>query len=97
MDDYRCPPYESKFEKIAVLENVIEAQITASILQEECIPHRVRSFHDTAYDGLFQFQLGWGVIYAPPEFRGTILDLLQKVRENPANLPDRSEGDTESG
>lgn len=89
MDDYQRPPFESKFEKIAVLENVIEAQLAASILQDECIPHRIQSFHDTAYDGLFQFQLGWGVIYAPTEYRETIMEFLEKIREQPEDGPDR--------
>ena len=31
-------------------------------MSEKNIPHRIRSFHDTAYDGLFQSQYGWGVI-----------------------------------
>ena len=46
--------------KIAGLENIVEAQLMVSILEEKEIPHRIRSFHDTAYDGLFQFQKGWG-------------------------------------
>jgi len=97
MDDYHNPPFEAKFEKIAVLENVIEAQITGSILQEDGIPHRIRSFHDTAYDGLFQFQFGWGVIYAPAEFRDTILEVLSKIRENPDHSSDRFDDGSERG
>ncbi len=36
------------FIKIAVIENVIEAQILESILEEQSIPYRIRSFYDTA-------------------------------------------------
>lgn len=71
---------ESDFEKIAVLENIIEAQVMAAMLEDEGIPHRIRSFHDTAYDGLFQFQLGWGAIYAPGHHKLTVLELLEKMR-----------------
>lgn len=71
MDDYI---------KITVLENTIEAQLIESILREKKIPHRVRSFHDTAYDGLFQFQKGWGELYAPPELEGEILEIIENVR-----------------
>jgi hypothetical protein len=79
------PPIpERQFEKIAVLENLIEAQVIASILQEEIIPHRIRSFHDTAYDGLFQFQLGWGAVYAPAIYRPAILDILERIRSGEA-------------
>jgi hypothetical protein len=33
-----------------------------SILAENGIHAEIRSFHDTAYDGLFQAQYGWGVL-----------------------------------
>jgi hypothetical protein len=75
------PTPEREFQKIAVLENIVEAQVLASILNEESIPHRIRSFHDTAYDGLFQFQLGWGAIYAPSKYKASIREILQKIRE----------------
>jgi len=65
---------------IAVLENIIEAQLIESILIEQKIPHRIRSYHDTAYDGLFQFQMGWGEICAPPSFKQEILEILNNVR-----------------
>ena len=66
--------------KITGLENIVEAQLMESILKEKGIPHRIRSFHDTAYDGLFQFQKGWGEIYAPPELKQEILDIIADVR-----------------
>lgn len=66
--------------KIAGLENIVEAQLMVSILEEKEIPHRIRSFHDTAYDGLFQFQKGWGEIFAPSAFNEEILDILTVVR-----------------
>jgi len=66
--------------KIASLENMLEAQLVESILKEKKIPHRIRSFHDTAYDGLFQFQKGWGELYAPGESKAAILDILDMVR-----------------
>ena len=66
--------------KIAALENTIEAQLIGSILSEKNIPHRIRSFHDTAYDGLFQFQKGWGELYAPLKFKGEILEIIEIVR-----------------
>jgi len=72
---------EQEFINIAVLENVIEAQLIASILNEHNIPHRIRSFHDTAYDGLFQFQMGWGALFAPLSNKGEILEILNNVRE----------------
>jgi hypothetical protein len=71
MDDYI---------KITGLENSIEAQLIESILSEKKIPYRIRSFHDTAYDGLFQFQKGWGELYAPLKLKGEILEIIENVR-----------------
>jgi len=43
-------------------ENAAEASVIQSILAEHGIYAEIKSFHDTAYDGLFQSQYGWGVI-----------------------------------
>ena len=43
-------------------ENEAEANVIKSILEEHGIYAEIRSFHDTAYDGLFQSQYGWGLI-----------------------------------
>ncbi len=43
-------------------ENEAEARALQSLLEERGIRVEVVSFHDTAYDGLFQAQYGWGVI-----------------------------------
>ncbi len=43
-------------------ENEAEANVIKSVLEEYGIYSEIRSFHDTAYDGLFQSQYGWGVI-----------------------------------
>ncbi len=72
----------SDFVKIAILENGIEAQLIGSILDQREIPHRVRSYHDTAYDGLFQVQKGWGRLFAPQPFKQEILQVIEEVRSN---------------
>jgi hypothetical protein len=73
---------EKGFRKIAILENLIEAQVLEDLLGQDGIPHRIVSFHDTAYDGLFQFQRGWGAVYALPWHREILLELLQRIRED---------------
>ncbi len=66
----------TNFEKICTLDNEIQSQIIDSILTEKNIPHVMRSYHDTALDGLFQNQKGWGHIEAPAEFREEILAII---------------------
>jgi len=69
-----------EFVKIAALESTLEAQLIESILNEKEIPHRIRSFHDTAYDGLFQIQKGWGELFSSPDLKEDILAILEMVR-----------------
>ena len=69
-----------KFIKVAILESTIEAQLLGSILSEYQIPHFIRSYHDTAYDGLFQVQKGWGEIRAPLSFKDHVLEILNSIR-----------------
>jgi hypothetical protein len=73
---------EPQFIKIAVLENAVEAQLISSILGQRDIPHRLRSYYDTAYDGLFQVQKGWGKVYAPQSHKQEILQVIKGVRSN---------------
>jgi hypothetical protein len=65
--------------KIIVLKNEIEANIIATVLKEKNIPHIIMSYHDSAYDGLFQMQKGWGHIEAPPEYKSRILKIYQDI------------------
>ncbi len=82
---------ESQFIKIIILENAIEAQLIGSILDQHNIPHRLHSYHDTAYDGLFQFQKGWGKLYAPQSYRQEILTVVEDVRSEYDTMDDLPE------
>ena len=73
---------ESQFIQLAVLENAVEAQLIDSILRQRGIPHRLRSYYDTAYDGLFQFQKEWGKLYARLPHKQEILQVIRDVRSN---------------
>jgi hypothetical protein len=68
-----------EFKKIAVLENEIQARLLDSILTERDIPHRLRSYHDSAYDGIFQTQKGWGIIQAPLQYQEEILAIVEDL------------------
>ena len=69
------------YTKIVTLENDIEAGLLESILTERKIPHRMRSYHDTAFDGLFQTQKGWGYVSAPESFHEEIEEILSDLRK----------------
>lgn len=67
--------------KAAVLNNEIEARLLSSLLDEVEIPHFLRSYHDSAYDGIFQAQLGWGHVEADPRHHDRIVEILDDLRE----------------
>jgi hypothetical protein len=73
-----------QFVKITILENLMEAQVLEDVLNERGIPFRIRSFHDTAYDGLFQVQKGWGEIYAPAGNEAEIKEIIEEIRADTA-------------
>ena len=78
-----------QFNKILILDNEIEAEFLDSILSERDIPHLIRSYHDSAYDGIYQAQKGWGVVMAPEAFKEVIMSIYQDL---PLKDPDRNEG-----
>ena len=77
---------DHEFSRVAVLESMIEAQLINSILNEQNIPHQIRSFHDTAYDGLFQVQKGWGELRSPTSYKQEILKIIDIVRSKNDDL-----------
>ncbi|MBW2006222.1 MAG: hypothetical protein JRI72_16785, partial [Deltaproteobacteria bacterium] len=62
-------------------------QVLDSILNERNIPHIITSYYDTAYDGLYQTQKGWGYISAPEAHVKEIQEIIFSLREE-SNLPD---------
>ena len=68
-----------EFGKILILENEIEGQLIDSVLTEQNIPHRIRSYYDSAYDGIFQAQKGWGVVEAPLSYKEEIISIFQDL------------------
>ena len=77
-----------RFEKIATLDNEIEALCVRGELEERGIPFAMRSYYDLAYDGLFQFSGGWGHIEAQAEHRNEILEIIEAVRHRSAQQGD---------
>jgi hypothetical protein len=63
-----------------ILRNEIEAGLLDAILKEDGIPHYIMTYHDRAYDGIWQLQSGWGCVVAPPEFKSGIRALLAVLR-----------------
>ena len=75
------PSGSSPWENIAVLEYEVEAEHLGAELTNRNIPHVMRSYHDSALDGLFQLSRGWGHVEAPREYKDAIVAILKDLRE----------------
>ncbi|MBI9076438.1 MAG: hypothetical protein JEZ02_13615 [Desulfatibacillum sp.] len=77
---------ESEVVNIATLENEIEARLLGSILEERGVAHTILTYHDTAYDGMYQVQKGWGVVRAEESLSEEINAILDDLRSSDAQM-----------
>src|ERR1043166_2508810 len=71
---------DEPWEKIAQVDNEAEAERLDVELSNQKITHVMRSYHDSALDGLYQFSQGWGEVEGPNERREEILSILKDIR-----------------
>jgi ketol-acid reductoisomerase len=73
------------FVKIFVVENPFEADLVTQALHKEGIPVMVKTFSDTAYNGIYIPQKGWAAIMVPEEWRASgekvVAEFEQAFRE----------------
>jgi hypothetical protein len=81
MQDTTSGP-STRFENIHTLANRFEADLLLDALKREGIPAFVRSFEETAYDGLFVCQRGWGWIMVPEELSSRALEIIKPLIED---------------
>jgi hypothetical protein len=79
------------FVKVATVDNKFEADVLTNTLQKECIPVMVRSFHDTAYDGIYIPQKGWGIILVPAEDKDKAEEIIASVKGSISEDTEQSE------
>lgn len=68
--------------KIAEIGNEVEALALEDALTERGIPHLIRSYYDSALDGLFQHNWGWGHVEAPEDRKEEVMEILYDLRNN---------------
>ncbi len=69
-----------RLEKIAVLDNEVQAELVDSVLSERDIPHIMRSYYDSALDGLYQSRAGWGHVEAPESCRDEVMAVIEEIK-----------------
>lgn len=65
--------------KILTLRTEAEAILLSGLLDQANIQHMLKSFHDSAYDGMWQTQTSWGTLHAYEEDRQAILDIYNNM------------------
>jgi hypothetical protein len=75
-----APDATASWVKVAVLGHEVEAERLDVELTSRNIPHVMRSYHDSALDGLFQSIQGWGAVLAPGDQKSAILAILNDIR-----------------
>jgi hypothetical protein len=84
---------QSDMVKIHTVENRFEADLLMQALRDECIPAMLRRFEETAYDGLFVTQMGWGAILVPGDYEAEARSLIESVLENISESPAEVSGE----
>jgi hypothetical protein len=69
----------ARYKKIVTIDNEVQARLLESLLLERNIPHVLRSYHDSAYDGLFQLQYGWGHVEASQDYEDEIKSIFEDI------------------
>jgi len=67
--------------KVGTVENRFEGDRISQALQDAGIPFLIKSFLDTAYDGLYIPQKGWGVVMVPEKDSEEAERLISEVKK----------------
>lgn len=65
--------------KILTLRTEAEALLLSGLLDQANIPHMLKSFHDSAYDGVWQTQTSWGTLWADQENKDAIMKIYNEM------------------
>jgi hypothetical protein len=64
------------------IDKEMEANFLEMVLKDRDIPYVFVSYHDTAYDGIFQLQHGWGHVEVPMEYVEEVQQLYEEVKHS---------------
>ena len=71
--------------RLTVLENRFEADLITDILEKEGIVFVIRSYHDSAYDGIYETQKGYAALLVEEEDRERAMSIVEDVRASVEN------------
>jgi hypothetical protein len=77
-------------ENVIPIETELEANFLEEVLRDRDIPHVFISYHDSAFNGIYQMQHGWGHVEVPKEHAEEVKRLYEEVK---ASSPEPEEED----
>ncbi len=69
-------------ENVIPIATQLEAKFLEEVLQDKDIPHVFISYHDSAFNGLYQMQHGWGHVEVPKEYVELVKALYEELRRS---------------
>ena len=66
--------------RLLTLENRFEADLVSQALEAEGIEFVVKTFHDTAYNGLFETQKGYALLLVEEARQDEAREIVDQVR-----------------
>ena len=72
----------ARWVKAGIVDNRFEGDRVSQGLNESEIPFLIKSFLDTAYDGLFVPQKGWGAVMVPEEFEDEARRVMSEIKKS---------------
>lgn len=83
--------------RVAVLENQFEAELVAQVLDADGVDFVLKTFHDTAFDGIFETRKGYAWVLADEKDRAKIMQTVDEVRASKPIIDDNGEVEDEDG
>jgi hypothetical protein len=72
----------ARWVKAGVIENRFEGDRISQALNEAGVPFLIKSFLDTAYNGLYLLQKGWGAVMVPENFEEEAGRVISEVKKS---------------
>ena len=66
--------------RVATIENRFEADLIAQTLEEEGVDYVIKTFHDTAYDGLYETVQGYGMLLVEESAEARAREIVAELR-----------------
>lgn len=77
----RETPRSETFVPVLVADNPFEADRAREALEQEGIPVLVRTFEDTAFNGIYVAQKGWGHVEVPSSKKALAQRILEELED----------------